>query len=326
MQAFDPAYPDFDAQRPLLVLAPHMEVAHPLTRRRYPPSAPTRALVGDAVEELTVATLPLDAVAWLLPALAPQDDRRSLSGLRRTMERLFGPDGCPWDREQTHETLRAFLLEETYELVDAIDRNDMPGLREEVGDVLAHMFMQTAIAQQAGAFTLEDAVEYATEKFVRRHPHVFGDEEANSAEALLGKWEQIKAQERVDRAEETEEVIEGALDSTPVAAPSLQRAQALIRRARRAGLAEPAEASRHALERAIEARAWDEALFALARLAGDADIDAEEMLRQAASRFTRAFQALEAEARAAESEIEALPAERHASVWASVVESAPKRS
>jgi tetrapyrrole methylase family protein/MazG family protein len=324
VQAFDPAYPDFDAQRPLLVLAPHLEAARPVTRRRYPPATPARALLDSTVEEVSAATLPLEAEAWLLPALPAEDDRRALKGLRLTMERLFGPDGCPWDREQTHETLRAFLLEETYELVDAIDRGDMPGLREEVGDVLAHMFMQTAIAQQAGSFTLEDAVEYATEKFVRRHPHVFGDEEAESAEALLGKWEQIKAQERADRAEETEDIPEGALDSTPAAAPSLQRTQALIRRARRAGLADPAEAPRDALARAIEASAWEEALFALARLAGDAEIDAEETLRQAASQFTRAFRALEAEARAGGVEIEALPAARHASVWTSVSEDTPR--
>ncbi len=313
VQAFDPDYPDFDAQRPLLVLPPQFEVARPLVRRRYPPATAARVVEDGAVRETPVAALPLDVAGWLLPALPPQEDLRSLKGLRGTMERLFGPDGCPWDREQTHETLRRFLLEETYELVDAIDRGDMPGLREEVGDVLAHMFMQTAIAQQAGTFSLEDAVEYATAKFVRRHPHVFGDEETDTPDALLTKWEQIKAQERADRGED--EAPEGALDSVPAAAPSLQRAQALFRRAQRAGLAAPDRQPRESLLAAVEAEQWPLALASMARLLQEADVDAEETLREVTARFTRAFQALETEARASETSLADLPPERHRAAW-----------
>ncbi|MCK9485218.1 MAG: MazG family protein [Dehalococcoidia bacterium] len=333
VHAFDPAFPDFDAQRPLLVLAPQFEAARPLVRRRYPPAAVASVLTsvltggeggrGRAVEEARVAALPFDAAAWLLPALLPHEDLRSLKGLRLTMERLFGPDGCPWDREQTHETLRPFLLEETYELVDAIDQGDMDGLLEEVGDVLAHMFMQGAVAQQDGSFELEDAVAYATAKFVRRHPHVFGDAETDTPEALLGKWEEIKAQERAARSEAGEDAAsEGALDSVPAAAPSLSRAQALFRRAGRAGLRPPAEAPLDALRDAVADEAWPLALAALARLLQAADIDAEETLRQASQRFTLAFRALEREARAAgaghEADLAALPADRHEEVWRSL--------
>lgn len=319
VHAFDPDFPDFDAQRPLLVLAPQFEAARPLLRRRYPPSTLARAL-GDGpedggVREVAVAALPFEADAWLLPGLPPQEDLRSLKGLRLTMERLFGPDGCPWDREQTHETLRRFLLEETYELVDAIDRGDMAGLREEIGDVLAHMFMQGAVAQQAGSFELEDAVEYATTKFVRRHPHVFGDDETDTPEALLGKWEQIKAQERAERGEEGEARPEGALDSVPAAAPSLSRAQSLFRRAERAGLQPPVEAASDALRDALEREAWADALAAMARLLQTADVDAEETLREAAQRFTHAFRALEDEARSAGVDLAALPGARQAEVW-----------
>jgi len=313
VQAFDPEYPDFDAQRPLLVLGAQAEAARPVTRRRYPPAAPARALVSGAVLDVTAATLPLDADAWLIAAVPPEDDRRAIKGLRGVMERLFAPDGCPWDREQTHQTLRAFLIEETYELVDAIDRDDMPGLREEVGDLLAHMFMQTALAQQAGVFSLEDAVEYATAKFVRRHPHVFGDEAADTPDALLAKWEQIKAAERAERSEEA--APEGALDSVPAAAPSLQRAQALIRRARRAGLADPNEDARTALDAAFDANDWPAAVLAFARIAADAGVDAEETLRQAAAGFTSAFRALEAQARTAGTSVDALDEDVRQGPW-----------
>ncbi|MDA1010609.1 MAG: hypothetical protein O2888_03945 [Chloroflexi bacterium] len=322
VQTFDPAHPKFDAQRPLLVLQPQMEAARPLVRRRYRPDTLARVL-HNAVADATVATLPLDAHAWLMPALAPEEDRRSLEGLRGVMEHLFGPDGCPWDREQTHETLRTFLIEETYELVDAIDRGDMPGLREEVGDLLAHMFMQTTLAQLSGAFTLEDVLEYANEKFVRRHPHVFGPdagsgEEASTTDALLGQWERIKAEERAERGDAEDAPHEGALDSTPAAAPSLQRAQALLRRARRAGLADPPATARELLTAALAREDWAAALWSVALLAGDAEVDAEETLRQASAAFTRSFRELEAEARAAGIDVSDLPSERRALPWSAV--------
>src|SRR5690606_28363241 len=170
-----------------------------------------------------------------------------------------------------------------YELVDAIDRDDLPGLREEIGDILAQMFMLTTIADLDGSFTLEDAVQYANEKFVRRHPHVFGDEAAGSAEVLNQRWEAIKAQERAargDTAEVSDAAPEGALDSTPVAAPSLQRAQSLIRRARRAGLADLDLAARGVLRDALEQGDWAAVLWSLATLAADEGFDAEETLRE----------------------------------------------
>ncbi len=320
VQAFDPAYPRFDAQRPLLVLRPQTEAARPLVRERYGPDLDARVIVDGANRVAKVAALPLDAEAWLLPALPPEADTRSINGLRGVMEFLFSPEGCPWDREQTHATLRPYLLEEAYELVDAIDRDDMAGLREEIGDILAQMFMLTTIADLAGSFTLEDAVQYANEKFVRRHPHVFAGEVAGSAEALNQKWEAIKAAERAAKGEEAEETPAGALDSTPAAAPSLQRAQSLIRRARRNGLAEFPIAARDALRDALQREDWAAALWAMSTLAADAGFDAEETLREASSRFTRAFQALEAEARAGGGPVASLPDARRLAPWFAVSE------
>jgi tetrapyrrole methylase family protein/MazG family protein len=315
VQAFDPAHPAFDAQRPLLVLRPQFEAARPELRRRYPPSKVARAVRGGSAEACDVAALPFDAEAWLLPALAPEEDLRSLAGLRGVMERLFAPDGCPWDREQTHESLRRYLLEETYELVDAIDRGDPDGLREEIGDVLAHMFMQTALAQQAGTFTLEDVLEYATAKFVRRHPHVFGEEEAGTMEALLDRWERIKRDERAAIGMSDETPPAGALDSVPLAAPALQRTQSLIGRAGTAGL-QPAPAGvEEAARAALDAADVGTLLFAAVRLARERGVDAEEALRTSAERFASAFRALEAAARASGGELAQADAARHTAVW-----------
>lgn len=322
VQAFDPVHPTFDAQRPLLVLPPQFEAARPEVRRRYPPSKAARAVRGGSAEACDAATLPSDAEAWLLPALAPEEDLRSLAGLRGVMERLFAPDGCPWDREQTHESLRRYLLEETYELVDAIDRGDPGGLREEIGDVLAHLFMQTALAQQSGTFSLEDVLEYATAKFVRRHPHVFGEEEAGSMEALLDRWESIKRAERAGNGESAATLPAGALDSIPLAAPALQRTQSLIGRAGSGGLAPAPAGAAEAARVALDASDIGALLFAAARLARERDVEAEEALRTATERFASAFRGLEATARAQGSEPSAVDAVQHAAVWAAVTNGA----
>lgn len=318
VQAFDPEHPAFDAQRPLLVLAPQFEAARPEIRRRYPASKAARVVRGGVVEACTIAALPLDAGAWLLPALAPEEDLRALAGLRRVMERLFAPDGCPWDREQTTESLRHYLLEETYELVDAIDRGDSDGIREELGDVLAHMFMQTALAQQAGTFTLEDVLEYATAKFVRRHPHVFGEEEAGSMAALLDRWETIKRAERAAKGGSDDATVEGALDSIPLAAPALVRTQSLIGRAGIGGLASSSTPATEAARVALDVGDVGALLFAAVRLARERDVDAEEALRLTSERFASAFRALETASRASDDEVAAQDAGVHAAVWGAV--------
>lgn len=326
LQMFDPSYPRFDAQRPLIVLREQLASARPSIAARYPPRADARAVIGDTATTVAVAELPAGADAWLLPALTPEQDSHALSGLRGVMERLYSADGCPWDREQTHETLRRYFLEEAYELVEAIDRGDMQALEEEIGDVLAHLFMQTALAQEAGAFTVEDVVAHASAKFVRRHPHVFGDEQAGSQEALLERWDQIKAAERAERDEAPgAEAAEGALDSVPHAAPALQRASALIGRALRAGVTEP-PASAHgqvaalaaALPRSPDADALGGLLWSVVRLAREVDVDAEEALREACARFATAVAALEHEARERTVDASGLPPESRAATWAAV--------
>lgn len=287
VQCFDPAHPHFDAQRPLLVLREQFSAARAAVRERYPASHPAQVLAtahggrrapgeapDEAAEEQTVAGLLDDgtdsgaaaAAAWLIEPLAAEQDLRGLLGLRAVMERLVGPDGCPWDRQQTHSSLRKYLLEETYEAVDAIDRGDPGALSEELGDLLMQIMLHAAIGQQHDTFALEDVLAGITAKMVRRHPHVFAGETVQSQAELLGRWDQIKAEERAARGDDTP----GApLDAVPLALPALQRAQSLL--SRMAGLDAGPAASETADDPAGGLAAVREALDRLERLVGAGD-------------------------------------------------------
>jgi MazG family protein len=294
VQAFDPAHPRFDAARPLLVLPEEFGAARGVLAERLPGEHPARAVEGDRVVGTTVAELADEADAWLIEPAPPESDLASIEGLRGVMERLFGPDGCPWDREQTHESLRKYFLEEAYEAVDAIDRGDLDGLREELGDVLAHIFMQTALAQQSGAFTAEEVAGAAARKMVRRHPHVFGDEVAGSQEELLRRWDELKVEERSNGDADGAEAPDDRYASVPLAAPALTRAQDLLGRAQRANEVPAATASEaragvraalDALEPVPTAEQLGGLLWAVVALARASDVDAEEALRLAATAF-----------------------------------------
>ena len=323
LQAFDPAHPRFDAQRPLLVLALQFEAARPQLTARYPAQTEVRALIDGSTSTAPLAALPDHAVAWLLPALPPEQDVRALAGLRGIVERLFSPDGCPWDQAQTPETLATYFIEECYELVGAIERGDPAEIREELGDVLAHVFMQTSVAQQTGNFTVEDVVEHIARKLVRRHPHVYGDVDTDSPEEIERIWEQIKAQERAERAGDSAVARpESALDSVPASAPGLVRADQLIGRAERAGLGPSPQPAREQLATALEAVAVapDDArigalLWAVVRLARDSDVDAEQALRRTANAFIDRFRMVEDEARRAGRDLADLPLERRHVPW-----------
>ena len=126
-------------------------------------------------------------------------DRYTLEDLLAIMERLRSPGGCPWDREQTHESIATDFLEETHEALEAIRQRDTEGLKEELGDVLLQVVLYSQIAKEAGAFTIDDVIDGISEKMVRRHPHVFGDIEVNSPEEALALWKEIKLQEKAKK-------------------------------------------------------------------------------------------------------------------------------
>ncbi len=228
----------------------------------------------------------------------------SFPRLVEVMARLLAPDGCPWDREQTLETLRPFLVEETYEVLDALDRADVDGHCEELGDLLMQVVFHAAIRQAEGKFAIDDVVGSIVDKLVRRHPHVFGPpgaSEARTSGEVLTQWEQIKAEEKKSKR---------TLDGVARGLPALLRAQKLGSKAGRVGfdwggwqgsLAKvreevgEVEELAQAGERATAAAHHEigDLLFAVVNLARKLEVDAESALADASTRFERRFSFIE---------------------------------
>jgi MazG family protein len=230
----------------------------------------------------------------------------SFPRLVEVMARLLAPDGCPWDREQTLETLKPFLVEETYEVIDALERGDIADHREELGDVLMQVVFHAAIRQAEGLFTIDDVVTTIVEKLVRRHPHVFGapgESDAKTAGEVLTQWEQIKKKEKAATGART-------LDGVPRALPSLARAQKLGSKAGRVGFdwggwqgslakvrEEVAEVEELAQAGQVATPSTHheigDLLFAVVNLARKLEVDAEAALADASTRFARRFEFIE---------------------------------
>jgi tetrapyrrole methylase family protein/MazG family protein/ATP diphosphatase len=230
-------------------------------------------------------------------------DGSTLPRLVKIMQRLLAPGGCPWDREQSLQSLRSYVIEEAHEVVDAIDRDSRDDLREELGDLLLQIVFQAELARARGGFGPDDVVAGICDKLVRRHPHVFGDLEVSGASEVVANWEQIKAIEKADR---------GALDGVPVALPALLRAVRVGEKAARVGfdwpdgqgardkideeLAELDAALARSDEPAAE-RELGDVLFAIANLARKRSLDPEAALRGTLARFTERVRSVEAMAR-----------------------------
>jgi tetrapyrrole methylase family protein/MazG family protein len=263
-----------------------------------------------------------------VPRLAPLDDLAAFDGLRYVTMRLRAPGGCPWDREQTHASLRATLIEEAYEAVEAIDRGvesgDWAALTEELGDLMMNILLHAQIAGEGGAFWLEDVLRGINGKLIRRHPHVFGDVELADAEAVVQNWDRIKRAEKAERADATR------LGEVPRTLPALSRAQTLERRAARTGFKWPdvAEVWAKLDEELAELRtAADESerrdelgdvLFVLACLANYLELDAEEALRLATQKFVRRFRGMEGLATERGQDFAQLHVDRQLELWAEV--------
>ncbi len=232
--------------------------------------------------------------------LPPVETASSLESFQETVAHLRAPDGCPWDRKQTHETLRKHILEEAYEVLQAIDNQDLDALKEELGDLLLQIVLQAQIATEAGAFRMTDILEGINTKIVRRHPHVFGGIEANGIDQVLHNWEALKAAER-----EADGSAEGALDGIPAHLPALAQANEIQSRAERVGFAWPAleqilKKVEEEYTEVQEAQDMDEQIaemgdlfFALANYAHWLDIDPESALRGANQRFQARFSMME---------------------------------
>jgi MazG family protein len=240
------------------------------------------------------------------PVPLGEQEGQSFTQLVALMRRLLAPDGCPWDREQSFATLRKYTIEEAFEVVDAIDRNDLVALREELGDLLLQVVFQAELGRAAGAFGPDDVVAGIVGKMVRRHPHVFGDERADDAAQVHRNWEQIKAREKGEKGER------GLLAGVPRALPALVRAQRVGEKVERVGFDWPdTEGSRAKvseelaeLDRAVASgdkaavsEELGDVLFALVNLARHVEVDAEAALRGTIDKFCARFAHVEARVR-----------------------------
>ncbi len=259
---------------------------------------------GDRADHLTTI---------YVPPLAPLAAVRAPQGLRYVVERLRGPGGCPWDREQTHQSLRKYVLEEAYEVADILQEwegtpEQAEHLAEELGDLLLQVYLQAEVADQEDRFHIGDVYQAITEKLIRRHPHVFGDVEVRDAAHVVRNWEAIKRGEREAKGEEV--AVESALRGIPNSAPALQQAYELGKKAAKTGFDWPqtqgalAKVEEEARELAAakgnhaeqEAELGD-LLFAVVALARHLKLNPEDALRAANRRFRGRFEAMEARAR-----------------------------
>ena len=238
------------------------------------------------------------------------DASAELQHLVQTIWRLRQPDGCPWDREQTHQSIGKNMIEEAYEALDCIEADDVAHLREELGDVLMQVVLHAQIAADAGEFTLADVARDIDTKLIRRHPHVFGDADADNSDEVLKIWDEVKLAEKAakDKAVAAGEAApEGLLDGVPTHLPALMQAQKVSRKAAAVGF--EWETVQDVWDEVAEERAEFEAeepgsperemefgdlLFALVNVARKEGIDAESALRASTAKFRRRWAAMEA--------------------------------
>ncbi|KAB2953042.1 nucleoside triphosphate pyrophosphohydrolase [Heliorestis acidaminivorans] len=299
----------------------------------YPDDHEVVVVRGAGIEELEkVVKLPLyelDHLAWIdhltslyVPAL-PQESlavqgavgdssargkysKASLSPLVDVMVTLLGPDGCPWDRKQTHQSLKPYLLEESYEVLEAIDQGDRQSLQDELGDVLLQVVFHSLLAEQKGHFQVDDVIRSITEKMIRRHPHVFGDVTVNSADDVVVNWEAIKAEEKAKQGLDGK--ANTILDAVSLSLPALMRAEKVQKKASTVGFdweewqgaRDKVEEEWQELLEAIELSSEDavreelgDLLFAVVNLSRFFRVNSEEALQRTTDKFVRRLQFVE---------------------------------
>ena len=249
-------------------------------------------------------------------------DMAQFQSLLDIVERLRAPGGCPWDREQSHASLKRNLLEECYEVLEAIDRGDPQALAEELGDILVQVAFHADIAREAGEFSVDQVITYINEKLVRRHPHVFGDATAADAREVERNWERIKEAERKSQGG-TSSPVEGI----PRDLPALTYAQLLQDRAGRAGfewddisgvldkLSEEVDELRRATNQEERVHELGDVMFTIVNLSRWLEVHAEDALRQANSRFQRRYMSMEGLASERGLDFNSLPMMEKEALW-----------
>jgi tetrapyrrole methylase family protein / MazG family protein len=249
--------------------------------------------------------------------------KRSFDDLVQLMARLRGPNGCPWDRKQTLPDLKPYVIEESYEVVDAIDQDDRTALNEELGDLMLQAVFIAEITREEGSFDIYDAITAIHDKLVRRHPHVFGDVEAGDAEQVLVNWEKLKQDER--KAEN-----KSVLSGVPKAMPALLKASRLTEKAARVGfdwrrtedvfdkLDEEIAELREAVAEGDAEHVHEEIgdlLFTIANIARKVNVNPEEALQSTNRKFMRRFESMEARVRERDQNLDQLELEEMDRLW-----------
>ncbi len=282
-----------------------------LLRKHYPPRHPLVAISATGERPLTIESLvALDSRFVILPPVDPYVDLASVAAVSRIADRLRAPDGCPWDREQTHASLRPHLLEEAYETLEALDSGDLDRLRDELGDLLFQVAIHAQLAHEEGAFDLADVARRLSEKLVRRHPHVFEGVAIEGGD-LLAQWERIKREERAEVPESAKDA-QSVLGGVPKDLPALFAAERLQERAARVRMVPPR------IELPVDVddpEFLGELLFDLVGAAREQGFDAEAALREANLRFMRHVARVEARALSDGRALESYSADEMRTLW-----------
>jgi tetrapyrrole methylase family protein/MazG family protein len=304
--------PPFNPEMPALIVEINSQTnlgeMITILRSVYPPPHLVKIIYGTAAEELMINESPLaevqenSSMTFPISLLVPPLPKgSSFEQFQEIIAHLRAPDGCPWDREQTHLSLRRHLIEESYEVLDALDSGDLFKMKEEFGDLLLQIVLNAQIAQESAEFTMADVIKGIHDKIIRRHPHVFGDVEVEGVGNVLQNWEKIKAEDR--KAEGKQET--SLLDGLPGALPALIQAQEFQSRAARVGFDWPEidgvlEKIQEEILEVQKATDIDELtdelgdlFFALVNLARWKKIDAESALRSTNRKFKKRFSYIE---------------------------------
>ncbi|HSQ26102.1 MAG TPA: nucleoside triphosphate pyrophosphohydrolase [Anaerolineales bacterium] len=280
---------------------------------------------NEVVEELALYQIDRSPHIGLMTALyvPPLGDGTSFEEFLDVVAHLRAPEGCPWDREQTHMSLRTTLLEETYEVLDALDKEDIAGLQEELGDLLLQIYLHAQIAVDEGEFTMANVVQGIYTKILRRHPHVFARIEVEGVQGVLVNWERIKAEERAAKGKEETSLLDGVTKTLP----ALTQADQYLKRVARVGfdwpdlqavlakLQEELKEVDHALDGDEKLHEVGDLLLAVVNLARWIKVDPESALRQANLRFKKRFRYIESTAKKQGRPIAELSLDEMQSLW-----------
>ena len=300
----------------------------------YSDEFPVRLVHAAGTDQQLVEDLPLHAIdqshsIGLLTSLyvPPLEKGTSFESFQEIIAHLRAPDGCPWDREQNHQSLRTNLLEETYEALAALDTGDPGHMREEFGDLLLQITLHAQIASEYGEFNISQVIKNIYDKIIRRHPHVFGDLKVDGVDHVLQNWEKLKAAERSEQEKENGDTGKGLLDGVALALPALSQAEEIQRRVARVGfdwedaggVVDKINEECHELLTAPDFSSRSDELgdllFSVVNLARHYEIDAESALRETNTRFRTRFTYIEHAARVQGKSINDLSLDEMEALW-----------